>query len=88
MINILETEPTTQSHSGKKNPRNISINNPKTMFLEISFAITSLGTYLSIIEDIKEPRSKKESDNNYIGSANSKEAKFKTVAMANATNPT
>ena len=35
------------------------------MFLEISFAITSLETYLSIIEAIKEPRSKKGRDNNY-----------------------
>lgn len=65
LINILETETTAQSHTGKKNPKNIPINDPKTMFLEISFAIASLETYLSIIEDIKEPRSKKGRDNNY-----------------------
>ena len=65
LINILETKTTAQSHAGKKNPRNISINDPKTMFLEISFAIASLETYLSIIEGIKEPRSKKGRDNNY-----------------------
>jgi len=31
---------------------------PKTTFLGINFAIASLLTYLSITEDIKEPRSR------------------------------
>ena len=35
LINILETETTAQSNAGKKNPKNIPINDPKTMFLEI-----------------------------------------------------
>ena len=39
LINILETETTAQSHTGKKNPKNIPINDPKTMFLEISFFV-------------------------------------------------
>lgn len=39
LINILETVTTAQSHAGKKKPRNIPINDSKTMFLEISFAI-------------------------------------------------
>ena len=39
LINILETETTAQSQTGKKNPKNIPINDPKTMFLEISFFV-------------------------------------------------
>ena len=39
LINILETETTAQSHAGNKNPKNIPINNSKTIFLEISFFV-------------------------------------------------
>lgn len=39
LINILETKTTAQSNAGKKNPKNIAINDPKTMFLEISFFV-------------------------------------------------
>lgn len=37
LINILET--TAQSHAGNKKSKNIPINDPKTMFLEISFFV-------------------------------------------------
>ena len=39
LINILETETTAQSNAGKKRSKNIPINDPKTMFLEISFFV-------------------------------------------------
>ena len=59
LISLLEIGITAQSQAGMKKPRKIPTIDPKILFLGIILAIVSFDTKVSIIEDIKAPKSKK-----------------------------
>lgn len=65
-INLFDIGITAQSHAGTKKPKRIPITEPNTIFLGINDAILSFETYLSIIDEIKDPSNRNGYDSKKI----------------------